>query len=251
LTELLVVIGIIAVLVALTFGATSAARRDSNAVRCQSNVRQLAMGVLSYVAISHGKFSPNVVFPSPGQYWFQNERVGQFLPFPTSLAAGTDTVYACPEDDDGLRSYAINVWASSKVEPAVLAPPAKGQLWSLTSAGAHRMLLLAEAWSYTGSSMLGWSAPPFVGASGTPSQRFGGGGGLTPFPTARWGTLNCELTYARHRRKSAAGTRTEPTGRIAIAFGDGHVELLHNDQLVHPVTGKLTGACYWSPLDPL
>jgi prepilin-type processing-associated H-X9-DG protein len=248
LVELIVVAGIIAVLVGILLSSTAAARREARAVQCQSNIRQLAAGMIAYAGGWHGRFPPNLRFGN-AQFWCEDARIGSFVPLPPSGRANTSTVYACPEDESPYRSYAMNVWASSKLDPVILAPPVKGVRWKTGVREACRMILLIEAWSYVGSDTAGYSPQPFVGADSTPGRRLGGEGGITPFNGVRWGMLNCEVTYARHRRHGAAGSGTQPKGRTSIAFADGHVQMLSNDELVVASTGDLTGAAYWSPLD--
>lgn len=58
LVELLVVIGIIAILVGILLPALSKARSSAKASQCASNVRQLAMAALSYVADNKGMTCP-------------------------------------------------------------------------------------------------------------------------------------------------------------------------------------------------
>ena len=111
------------------------------------------------------------------------------------------------------------------------------------------MLLLVEAWSYFGTAASGYMSPPTVGSWGAPGRRFGAGGGLPSFPAGHRGLVNCELDFSRHRRRSGPGVRTQPRGRIVIAFADGHVEIHPNDDLADFTTATLTGRCIWSSLD--
>jgi prepilin-type N-terminal cleavage/methylation domain-containing protein/prepilin-type processing-associated H-X9-DG protein len=74
LIELLVVIAIIAILVSLLLPALSHAKAAAKAAKCQSNLRQLAIGVRLYVD-DHGRFpvGGNSLFPDT---WF-----GQLMPY--------------------------------------------------------------------------------------------------------------------------------------------------------------------------
>lgn len=58
LVELLVVIGIIAVLVGILLPVLGSARDTASAVACQSGMRQIALGLLGYAADNKGQFPP-------------------------------------------------------------------------------------------------------------------------------------------------------------------------------------------------
>jgi prepilin-type N-terminal cleavage/methylation domain-containing protein len=250
LVELLAVVGIIGVLVGLLLPATSAARRDARAIQCQNNIRQLALGVVAYVAEFKQKYPPNLNAPSPGQWWCDDARVGAYVPpLPTGAAADGNAVWVCPEDEAPVRrSYSMNYWASSKVDfdPP---PPVYSSRWGPGEKRAARLLLLTESWSSVGFPSAGYATQPVVGMYGTAGQRFGGGGGLPLFSAGRFGLVNCELAFARHRRIGAPGQKNQPRGRIVIAFADAHVELLDSDALVDYGSGTVSGLCAWSPLD--
>jgi len=64
LVELLVVIGIIALLVSILLPALNRARRQAMTTQCASNMRQLAMAMLMYVQDNQGNFPPAVVSQS-------------------------------------------------------------------------------------------------------------------------------------------------------------------------------------------
>jgi prepilin-type N-terminal cleavage/methylation domain-containing protein len=249
LIELLAVCGILSVLTALLLPATATARREARALRCQNNIRQIAFAISAYVGEYKHKYPPNTSAPSPGQWWHDPGRVGAYLPpLPIGIAPDEHAVWVCPDDESARRSYSMNYWASSKVDAVPVAP--NGTRWGPQTKNASKLLLLAESWSYTGSAPAGFSAQPFIGIPGSGGQRFGGGGGLTPYPAGRFGMVNCELTFARHRRSGGSGSGTQPRGRVVIAFADTHVEMLSDEAFVAgDPAATLTGLCAFSPFD--
>src|SRR5689334_22713717 len=86
LVELLVVIGIIALLVSILLPALNRARRQAYTVQCASNMRQIAGAMLMYIQDNKGVLPPAVVFAAqsgadaqiyPDGFWWPNELVGQ------------------------------------------------------------------------------------------------------------------------------------------------------------------------------
>lgn len=59
LVELLVVIGIIAVLVGILLPALNKAHRAAATVQCASNMRQISAAMLQYIQTNKGKFPPS------------------------------------------------------------------------------------------------------------------------------------------------------------------------------------------------
>jgi prepilin-type N-terminal cleavage/methylation domain-containing protein len=66
LVELLVVIAIIAILIAILLPALRKAKEQANAIKCQSNQRQLMMGFLTFAHDNKGHL--------PGNYWDRAQR---------------------------------------------------------------------------------------------------------------------------------------------------------------------------------
>jgi prepilin-type N-terminal cleavage/methylation domain-containing protein len=253
LVELLVVIGIIVVLVAILLPSLAAANHQARVIKCESNLRQIGIGFLSYSMDNHGNYSPNTL--TPPQYWYDADRVLRYInpsDPPGTLgfvSPGPNSVFVCPEDDSAICSYSMNVWASCKVDKIDLSgTPPVGQLWPHQRKSTE-VILLSESWSYkTGNG--GFQAQPTIGYQGsTAAQRFGAGAGITPYSAARFGMVNCELAFQRHRTNHSAGTGTQPIGRVNICFDDGHVALCSQWDLYDPNTGQSTGLAAWSPLD--
>ena len=64
LVELLVVIGVIAVLISLLLPALNKARRQAATAQCASNMRQIATAVLNYVNDNNGHLIPALIYPT-------------------------------------------------------------------------------------------------------------------------------------------------------------------------------------------
>jgi prepilin-type N-terminal cleavage/methylation domain-containing protein/prepilin-type processing-associated H-X9-DG protein len=287
LVELLVVIGIIALLLSILLPALNRAREAARDVQCMSNVRQLCYALVNYATEHSGRFPPNVqLIPAPpaGQptvnYWYDEDRLGRYLPKGTqpSLTSANPTigggVFICPSDiGNAQRSYAMNIWASSIADQFVLnkspqglsyggsynpSPPFRGLFFGTHSRGASQLILIAEAHARN-SVPVGYYANASVGyttANELPGQRFLGipgfqiGSGNFGGPAYPYLDANTQLAYFKHRRRSDNATGGGPPGRVSLGFADGHVELLSHTDLADPSTGRSTLRAMWSPLDP-
>lgn len=119
LVELLVVIGIIALLISILLPSLNAARRAANVVACASNMRQIAQAMLLYSADNKGRLIPMRVTGSaiyPNGFFWTNELVrNRYITAPNCvLTASTfdykrTSVFRCPQAnfDENLTSAQV------------------------------------------------------------------------------------------------------------------------------------------------
>lgn len=266
LIELIVVIGIIAILLALLLPSLIAARKNAQTIQCASNLRQLTTALINYSTEWKGAFPPNS--NQVNQYWFTDSILGRYIKSPIPMPDGTIAggVLVCPGDLEGaIRSYSMNFFASSYISsgPAfvlanTLNPP--GKLFKAGVNGSSNLILTIESFS-------AWEAPghepleptePFVGYvsnaiigyhDGSAGQRFGANGGA-PFQGGRFGTETvCQVAYFRHRNTKTNRLITDAYGRVNIGFVDGHVATFAHTDLADFTTGMSTFIAMWSPID--
>jgi len=202
--------------------------------------------MLDYASSHRGRFPPNVLAGAsgPSQYWHSEDRIGSLVGArvsPSGNAGGG--VLVCPEEERAWRSYAMNRWASSKVD---VRNGLVRKLWSTGMPNSSQLLLITEAWTSSYEASVGYYSPATVGIRGNAAGVLFGRG--TPFGAGPlWGLVDCELAYNRHR--NGVGTGKEPVGRLNIGYADGHVETVSHDMLVDQATGLSTFHTLWSDMD--
>jgi prepilin-type processing-associated H-X9-DG protein/prepilin-type N-terminal cleavage/methylation domain-containing protein len=148
LVELLVVIGIIAVLIAILLPVLSKAREQANRVKCGANLRSIGQALTMYT--QQYRYYPGAETDDAGMIGLTGAiwpvRLRAFL-------AGSKEVFNCPSQDDRCR------WTDSTPAPLVRA---KGQVWISFGYTDNEPLIYRQ--SYFG---YGYNAGGFAGDLGS------------------------------------------------------------------------------------
>jgi prepilin-type N-terminal cleavage/methylation domain-containing protein/prepilin-type processing-associated H-X9-DG protein len=307
LVELLVVIGIIALLISILLPALSSARSQAQVLKCSSNIRQLVTALTMYALDNRGAYPPNVVYNVGGtgvqfsdpsvtpanqanNFWYHADRIGRYLP--NTILTGSDAnpsirsiagpVFVCPSYTASapiVRSYAMNIWASSLINSSN--PPPNGlnittgdhpygKLWRNNVSDSSRMLLVTER--FATNLVTGTGVPDADGlyAGATVGSTFITGVARADHIAAQWGatTVNwagtaagvldarTNIAWSIHRKRgqrpsgnSPIGTAGSPYGMVNMGFADGHVELIAHSDVADFVNNKSTFRVLWSPKD--
>lgn len=123
LVELLVVIGIIALLISILLPALSAARRAGNSIKCESNLRQVGMALQIYAQQFDSRFPASYISPqeysilTPGVdggttggaglsvFWFQRLQIQGLLP---GASEPSKSALVCPSQETPYQPFTFN-----------------------------------------------------------------------------------------------------------------------------------------------
>ena len=93
LIELLVVIAIIAILAAILFPVFARARENARRASCQSNLKQIGLGILQYSQDYDERYTPTEVYTTPSTTW----------PILVQPYVKSTQVFACPSNNSTVK----------------------------------------------------------------------------------------------------------------------------------------------------
>jgi prepilin-type N-terminal cleavage/methylation domain-containing protein/prepilin-type processing-associated H-X9-DG protein len=249
LVELLVVIGIIAVLISLLLPALNRAREQARAAKCLSNLRQLAMGTIGYCNYNKGVF-PGNGGSGGGINWIAWDQVPQeddpnstgyidnsaLQPYLGARGDGLKALFRCESDDVNNRprqaepklyrySYSFNTALPRpdryKGQPFNYDGPAKPLRIAQVRNSADKIMFVEEdaktlddgAWS------------PFILDMTTNPPTFFNPGNAAGAPMVAFvpGNNNSMANQLADRHERSKD-QYNPMGRGNVAFVDGHAE---------------------------
>ncbi len=207
LVELLVVIGIIALLISVLMPALSKARAAAANVKCLANLKQIGIAVTMYTSESKGSFPVPYILATTGSTtdisWWKTHWQTRIQPYmgikKGGLASGTGfneiaynrgSVFNCPSVNQDLRypSYAMNgALGHFKLKRGHIPNPTEViYVGDCSPAGDSQFLYTSDAWRYginwsttnnepawPGNWPAGYTATRKVGDAGMPGIRHG------------------------------------------------------------------------------
>ena len=212
LVELLVVVAILAVLATLLVPATQSMMAKGRIVSCQSNLRQIGVGVMIYVQENEGMMPPKdatnwvingvtVAYPQFSDY---------IAPYLQTKSARRNNVWRCPADRRFKGAYNLDIKCSYGININSI-PAGYGNFMPYSYSSVIRrseVMLLSET--------TGWG-------SGSDRELYWG-------PMAGINTVNMEFRHPRSRPGETTVPPPAPTiselaqASLNVLFYDGHVE---------------------------
>jgi prepilin-type N-terminal cleavage/methylation domain-containing protein/prepilin-type processing-associated H-X9-DG protein len=269
LIELLVVIAIIAILAAILFPVFAQAREKARQSSCASNMKQLAMGLISYSS-DYDELFPlatnevNLINPAVAPTrLFDVTWVNFTQPYIKNL-----NIFICPSTKDFRQARepesTPNADEAGPYTGSItnLTPTRSGPIWDYGMTSRSRVYWARDDYEYRNEhdqrlalyeGVGGWN----FGGTGTP--KFGSNANrcdslsqaevVRPADTAllvesrswdnggqRNGDLGPEFVRPRHLRANFVNSQTAPQGWANTAFVDGHVKAMRPEQLYTIIT---------------
>ncbi len=210
LVELLVVIGIIALLVAILLPALNRARESAQRVACMSNLRQIGIAMTMYHVDSRDRMIPIYWMGTNPHYTWR----GKLLPY---LGNESMEVFRCPSKGEPGASVAVDL-------PRGVAPHSYGinRVLDLHYMGSgeiktssnRRLSEVREPAATIVVGDLGWPANPTA-----PPEEWG-----RDIGTASWGYMRMPSDPLYRNVADAWNLYPRHSKKVNVLFYDGHVE---------------------------
>lgn len=216
LIELLVVIAIIAILAAILFPVFSRARENARKAQCQSNLKQLSMGIMQYAQDYDQRYPLGYVVTPTGYVTTWAKLIDPYVKSAGIFLCQSDVITSIDRTTLRYGSYGYHGRLFGNTAEMHIAKPAEtimlGDAAQVTVATRY---LPPDMWVREGPTEWNMSFPRYLSGSTV----------LTDPDYAGTGTTQRRRPFPRHM------------GGALFAFADGHVKWLRVDAVVSPLWG--------------
>jgi prepilin-type N-terminal cleavage/methylation domain-containing protein/prepilin-type processing-associated H-X9-DG protein len=270
LVELLVVIGIIALLISILLPSLNAAREQARTAKCLSNLQQLGLAAVTYTSANRGYIVPADVFYSNGDAhgrtwtdtWVTILVADKYLPYPRNvdpvIPPGLDNVFGCPSgvlEQSQISSIATDLPKTRKDTngamgylhqssgPGCLEPGLNVYSWygiNATSVSQTVDHILAPGESLSEARFVPCKRVTKSGGRVAGAERIGNIRKASEVVFLFDGILGLNHQSTNPNRINARHSRQTVTN---LAFFDGHAESIKTKDLPAPVKGQGDADC--------